>query len=234
MLHAQAAEILRESASPEPEAIAHHFTEAGLDDLAIEWWGKAGDQALRRSAFQEAISHLGRAIAMADKAGGDEGGAAPIGQRLKLQTHYARAIAWSRGYAADETKAAVARVQELVTGKDDIAERLNAYYVPIATNLVNGEVNQALTIALTFLRESIAEGELPDIVAAHRLSGLVYTFMRALCRTLACISRKPSGFTILTGTAPLSAVMPSTRELRRLLTSRTSVGSSANSRGRVS
>ena len=29
-------------------------------------------------------------------------------------------------------------------------------------------------MALTFLRESIAEGELPDIVAAHRLSGLVY------------------------------------------------------------
>src|SRR5580693_6376169 len=69
-LHAQAAEILRDSASPEPEAIAHHFTQAGLDDLAIEWWGRAGDQALRRSAFQEAISHLGRAIAMADKAAG--------------------------------------------------------------------------------------------------------------------------------------------------------------------
>jgi predicted ATPase len=66
-LHAQAAEILSESASPEPEAIAHHFTQAGLDDLAIEWWGKAGDQALRRSAFQEAIAHLSKAIAMADK-----------------------------------------------------------------------------------------------------------------------------------------------------------------------
>ena len=179
-LHARAAEILRESASPEPEAIAHHFTQAGLDDTAIEWWGKAGDQALRRSAFQEAIAHLGKAIAMADKGGGDAGGAAPIGQRLKLQTNYARAIAWSRGYAADETKAAVARVQELVTGKDDIAERLNAYYVPIATKLVNGEVNQALTIALAFLRESIAEGGLPDIVAAHRLSGLIYLHGGAL------------------------------------------------------
>ena len=44
--------------------------EAGLDDLAIEWWGRAGDQALRRSAFQEAIAHLGKAIAMADKAAG--------------------------------------------------------------------------------------------------------------------------------------------------------------------
>ena len=37
-----------------------------MTDDAIEWWGKAGDQALRRSAFQEAISHLGKAIHMAD------------------------------------------------------------------------------------------------------------------------------------------------------------------------
>ena len=40
-LHARAAEILRDSASLEPEAVAHRFTQAGLDDLAIEWWGKA-------------------------------------------------------------------------------------------------------------------------------------------------------------------------------------------------
>jgi predicted ATPase len=69
-LHRRAAEILRddpEQTKAEPEVIAHHFTQAGLDDLAIEWWGKAGDQALRRSAFQEAIAHLGKAIAMADK-----------------------------------------------------------------------------------------------------------------------------------------------------------------------
>ena len=71
-LHRRAAEILRdqpERAAAEPEAVAHHFTQAGLDDLAVEWWGKAGDQALRRSAFQEAIAHLGKAIAMADRTG---------------------------------------------------------------------------------------------------------------------------------------------------------------------
>jgi predicted ATPase len=47
-LHRRAAEILRddpERAAAEPEVIAHHFTQGGLDDLAIEWWGKAGDQA---------------------------------------------------------------------------------------------------------------------------------------------------------------------------------------------
>ena len=72
-LHRRAAEVLcseSERAPAEPEIIAHHFTEAGLGDLAIEWWGKAGDKALRRSAFQEAIAHLGKAIEMADRGGG--------------------------------------------------------------------------------------------------------------------------------------------------------------------
>jgi predicted ATPase len=88
-LHCRAAEILvgqPERAAAEPEAIAHHFTAAGLDDLAIEWWGRAGDQALRRSAFQEAIAHLGRAIAMADKAK-----AAAPGTEPESQTQLSRA-----------------------------------------------------------------------------------------------------------------------------------------------
>ena len=36
---------------------------------AIEYWGKAGDLALRRSAFKEAIAHLGKAIEMTEGAG---------------------------------------------------------------------------------------------------------------------------------------------------------------------
>ena len=45
-LHRRAAELLRddpERTAAEPEVIAHHFSQAGLDDFAIEWWGKAGD-----------------------------------------------------------------------------------------------------------------------------------------------------------------------------------------------
>ena len=125
-LHRRAAEALRD-ANAEPEAIAHHFTEAGLDDLAIEWWGKAGDQALRRSAFQEAIAHLGKAIEMADK--GAEGKAtsqdAPpaSSRRLKLQTDYGQAVMWSKGFAAEETKAAFARVAEFAGPADKAAAR---------------------------------------------------------------------------------------------------------------
>jgi predicted ATPase len=91
-LHRRAAELLRddpERAASAPEIVAHHFTQGGLEELAIEWWGKAGDHALRRSAFQEAIAHLGKAIAMADKAGAT----GSTSDRLELQTSYGQARA---------------------------------------------------------------------------------------------------------------------------------------------
>src|SRR5215831_2745452 len=62
ILHRQIAAALRGEfatvAATEPELVAHHLTQAGLDEPAIEWWGKAGDQALRRSACKGAAAHL--------------------------------------------------------------------------------------------------------------------------------------------------------------------------------
>ena len=116
-LHAQAAETLSQIATPEPEAIAYHFAQAGLDDLAIEWWGKAGDQALRRSAFQEAIAHLGKAIDMADMAavtgrGAVGARAAPPQHLTQLHVAYGNALIAARGYSAPETAEAFARARE--------------------------------------------------------------------------------------------------------------------------
>jgi predicted ATPase len=107
VLHRRVAEILRDrfpdAAAAEPEVLAHHFTQAGLTGAAIEWWGKAGDQALRRSAFHEAISHLGKAIEMADKTGAGGSATATVSasanQRLKIQTDLGKALMWSRGSA---------------------------------------------------------------------------------------------------------------------------------------
>ena len=174
-LHAQAAEILSESASPEPEAVAHHFTQAGLDDPAIEWWGKAGDQALRRSAFQEAISHLGKAIEMADK----EGETGSTRDRLKLQTSYGEAMAWSRGLDAEETKAASARATQLAAEVNDAAARLTIYYGQWLANLVGGRIEPARTIAETYLGEARNAGVLHDVALASRLVGQVGLYQGA-------------------------------------------------------
>jgi class 3 adenylate cyclase/predicted ATPase len=179
-LHRHAAELLRdqpERAAAEPEVIAHHFTQAGLDDLAIEWWGKAGDQALRRSAFQEAIAHLGKAIAMTDKAAGTgEPSAAAAtasgGQRLKLQTSLGQAVMFSRGLGAEETKAVFARAQELAAGSEGAAERFVRYYGRWGVSLLRGDLALARATAETFLQEARREGGPPDIVAAGRMAGL--------------------------------------------------------------
>ena len=53
VLHRRVAENLRHQfavrAAAEPELLAHHFTQAAMPEAAIEWWGKAVDQALRRN-----------------------------------------------------------------------------------------------------------------------------------------------------------------------------------------
>jgi hypothetical protein len=160
VLHRRIAEILRDRSTDvpvaEPEMLAHHFTQAGLTDAAIDWWGRAGDQALRRSAFQEAISHLGKAIAMADK----EGSAAPS-QALdagevtrdyaKLRVDYARAMQWRHGFGAEQTRAAIERAGELTVAAPGQPEFWWLTYARFAVSLLRSEFRAALEIAEAYL-----------------------------------------------------------------------------------
>src|ERR1700722_140067 len=176
-LHRRAAEALIE-ANEEPEAIARHFTEAGLDNLAIEWSSKAGESALRRSAYQEAIVHLGRAIAMAEKAeraARQQGvGDAGVSSRLlKLHTAYGHAAMWLKGFAADEMGAAYARASELARSADGADVRFVAYYAQSLTGFMRGQNRQARETAEAFLREAESEGRPTEAGVARRVLGYV-------------------------------------------------------------
>jgi class 3 adenylate cyclase/predicted ATPase len=177
-LHHRAAEVLCNEPEPaglEPEVIAHHFTEAGFNDLAIEWWGKAGDQALRRSAFQEAIAHLGKAIAMADKvAGGPAVGAS--GERRQLHVAYGKALIAARGYGAIETTETFAKVRERAGGDKDAPERLAAHYGLWAGNFVRGELSAMRAHAESFLDDVGARPDSPEAGVAHDLLGGTHWF----------------------------------------------------------
>jgi class 3 adenylate cyclase/predicted ATPase len=172
-LHRRAAEVLLdqpERAAAGPEVVAHHFTQAGLDDLAIEWWGKAGDQALRRSAFQEAIAHLGKAIALADKAGGVSG------QGQKLHVAYGNALIAARGYGAPETTEAFARAGESAFGDKDAPGRLAADYGRWAGSYVRGELSAMRAHAETFLGDVQARPDQPEAGVARRVAGVTHWF----------------------------------------------------------
>jgi class 3 adenylate cyclase/predicted ATPase len=64
--HQQIAQMLEaeflETVEAEPELVAHHYTEAGLNKEAVNYWLQAGKRAAQRSAHAEAINHLNRGI----------------------------------------------------------------------------------------------------------------------------------------------------------------------------
>jgi predicted ATPase len=60
--HQSIAQVLEaqfpETTEGQPELLAHHYTEAGLNSQAVHYWHHAGQQASERSAHLEAMTHL--------------------------------------------------------------------------------------------------------------------------------------------------------------------------------
>jgi class 3 adenylate cyclase/predicted ATPase len=181
ILHREIAERLREKfpeiVEAEPELLAHHFTQAGLTEPAIEYWGKAGDLALRRSAFKEAIAHLGKAIEMTEGGSGEQMCEAPAtgtaSARLKLQTNFGQAVMWSKGFAVEETKTALARAGELAAEAGDAGKSLDNRYGLTLNSLFRGDIRTAQDSAEGFLTETETRALRTESTYAHGAVGLV-------------------------------------------------------------
>jgi predicted ATPase len=79
---------------------------------------------------------------------------------------------WSKGYAAEETKAAFARVGELATEIGNAEAPLDAYFGRWVQSLWRGEFGSAREAAESFLREAEREMRLTEAGVAHRMLGL--------------------------------------------------------------
>jgi class 3 adenylate cyclase len=123
VLHRRVGENLRQkfgsTAAAEPELLAHHFTRAGMSEEAVEWWGKAGQRSLERSALVEAVVQLTRAL--------DQIASLPTTPKLRrvqieFQVALINSLMHVKGYAAPETKAAVERADLLIKAAEDLGE----------------------------------------------------------------------------------------------------------------
>jgi class 3 adenylate cyclase/tetratricopeptide (TPR) repeat protein len=102
-LHQRIAESLRDRfpdrAGREPGIVAHHFTRAGLPTTAIEWWGRAGAQAMQRFANHEAaLSYANGLDLMTELPPGEDRDRQQLTFRLALGP----ALLAARGYASEE------------------------------------------------------------------------------------------------------------------------------------
>jgi tetratricopeptide (TPR) repeat protein len=93
-LHRRTGEVLRDqftaTAAAEPELLAHHFTQAGMTEAAIEWWGTAGQRSLARYALAEASEQLKRAL---DQIATLPATPALRREEIKLEVAFANALA---------------------------------------------------------------------------------------------------------------------------------------------
>ena len=133
----------------QPEVLARHCTEAGLSEAAIGWWRRAGELALRRSAFAEAIAHFDKAIGLTE--GLADGPDSRLTQ-LRLQIAKGNSSIAAQGHHAHASTAAFARARELAAQLDDPPERLSAYYGVWVGNFTRAEIAQAQETAEAFLK----------------------------------------------------------------------------------
>jgi len=133
--------------------VAYHFAQAGLSD-AVDWWGKAGDLALRRGAYAEAVRQLRKGIDLADQpAGKMAGDPVPVATLLKLQIDSGQALIQTLGWSAPQTSAAFARARELAIGIEDPLERLTIYYGIWTGSFARGELAAARMTADALIEE---------------------------------------------------------------------------------
>ena len=100
-------------------------------------------------------------------------------QRLHLQTAYGQAMMWSKGFAAEETKAAFARAAELAAKSDDFSERFAAAHGQWVSALVRSELQSARELASAFLREAEDAGRVTEAGVARRgLAVICYSSRR--------------------------------------------------------
>jgi class 3 adenylate cyclase/tetratricopeptide (TPR) repeat protein/ABC-type transport system involved in cytochrome c biogenesis ATPase subunit len=174
LLHKHIGDVLRDQfpviAETEPEVLAYHFTEAGLSGAALEWWRKAGQQALRRSAYSEAIAHLGKAVAIADELPDEPGRTM---NRLHLQIEHGRALRGSLGHSAPETVATWTRARQLAADINDPVELAPIHSGLFNACLTHGEIAPMRELAEAIMSAANRRPESPvAAIVAHWTSGV--------------------------------------------------------------
>src|SRR5215831_13055220 len=182
-----------DTAAAEPELLAHHFTQAGLTEAAIEWWGKAGQRSLERSALVEAIEQFKRALAQIATLP-----STPTVRReeIKLQAALITPLIHVKGFAAPETKAAVERARRLIDQAAALGEPpedplilSSVLYASWAANILAFNRDTARDLAADCLALAEKEGATVPLMIGHRMMGTTLLYAGDVVESRAHLDR---------------------------------------------
>src|SRR5260370_41417751 len=124
----------------QPELVAHHFTEAGLGEAAIEYWQRAGDLAMARSGHSEAIHHFSIALELLINIGSDS-----AAKGLELCVKLGPALVMVKGPGSPEVEAIYRRAVALEAGEDSSA-RFKALWGLYYYSMTSGRLREAAAL----------------------------------------------------------------------------------------
>jgi predicted ATPase len=120
--------------------LAHHYSYSDNLDKAVEYLGRAGQQALQRAAHGDAIGSLTAALELLQSF---PDGPERIRRELPLQLAIGPAFIALKGWGAPEMERAFARARELCRRLGDPPELFPALIGLASTHMVRGEMRAA-------------------------------------------------------------------------------------------
>jgi predicted ATPase len=176
--HRRIAEVLAdrfpETVGTQPELLAYHYTEAGLNKQAINYWHQAGQKAIERSANVEAIGHLKKGLA-----GLKMLPETPecLQQELALHIPLGIALTATKGMADAEVEHVFSRARELCQQVGDTPQHAPTLLGLRAFYIMRGDLQTSRELDEQLLRLAQQIQQPALLVEAHWALGTTLCFL---------------------------------------------------------
>jgi hypothetical protein len=172
-LHARIAATLEdrfpEIVAAQPALLAHHCTDAGLNEKAVDCWLAAGRQAWARSAVAEAVSLLRRGLALVAALGDSD---RRRERELDLQIALGQALIMNRSWGVPELAEVHSRARELATTLNRPRALLFAVWGQFMDHWVRANLTEARRLSTELRELGDTSGDIPMQVLGCNAAGL--------------------------------------------------------------
>ncbi|MFN8474928.1 MAG: BTAD domain-containing putative transcriptional regulator [Anaerolineae bacterium] len=144
--------------------LAWHFEQAGQIDKAVLYRRRAGDEAMRLAACEEAIAHYMHALALLATLPASAG---RTEQEVALRFALAAPLSLTRGWAGLETRDVLARAYELAQAIDAGPQFVATLLALSAMYIAQGEIQKAVALGEELLQVAEQAEDPLSLAAAH-------------------------------------------------------------------
>ena len=148
--------------------LAHHYSLSDNADKAVEYLGRAGHQALQRSAHTDAINSLTAAMDLLLKLPQDT---ERVQRELRLQFALGQALMSVKGMAAPDVEGAIMRAHELSELLGEPRQSFAVLFGLWTVHFIRGEFRTAFAHAEELMRRARRAGDTSALLFAHDTLG---------------------------------------------------------------